>query len=470
MKNLYLRDAGSVKHEFSMGKSGSGKTTYIKARVAQQIKRGGGTTIVDAKLDYEFLEWLYSTAATYNRQSQIRVINIDDPANSHTYAPHLTGDAEAVTSRYANVVQTGADASADHFKSMAVQALMPTIACVKEMGMAYNALDLYILLTNANAMNWLLNNTPESEAKRNYGLHLESYRRMNPTTKTREIDTARIMQQIGGVATRIYAYGTGNLGKIMNGYNPELNLLDAIDNNLITYIMLPTMEKKESSAAFAKLYLSDLVSTVALMYKRPPWTLPVIPHEVYGDEFGSWAIDHIEEGFEKFRGARISLNVSFQTAANLLKLGEDFADKVIGNCDTRNFMQLGDPRSCEIAANIVGQMLKKFKTESSGMSTGEGNKHLDFQLFHNISQSESTSEGFQERYDYIIRPEEFMNLDVGTAFCVPLAAKQCFKLKVPVYEPKVRQEFKITRFETPSRVGLNLADRFDMDFAQLEGA
>jgi len=133
-------------------------------------------------------------------------------------------------------------------------------------------------------------------------------------------------------------------------------------------------------------------------------------------------------------------------------------------------MQLGDPRSCEIAANIVGQMLKRFKSESSGVSVGEGNKNLDFQLFHNISQSESTSQGFQERYDYIIRPEEFMSLDVGSAFCVPLSAKQCFKLKVPVYEPRVREPFSITRYETPSRVGLNLADRFNVDFAQLEEA
>jgi hypothetical protein len=453
-----------------MGKSGSGKTTYIKARIAQQIKRGGGLTCVDAKLDYEFLEWLNSTCATYNRKFDLRVINIDSPETSHTYSPLLSGDAEAVTSRFANVVQTGSDASAEHFKGMAVQALTPTIACIKEMNMAYNALDLFILLTNPTAMNWLLTNTPEGEARRNFALHLDSYRSYDPRTQSREINTARIQQQIGGLASRIYSYGTGNLGKIMNGYSPELNLLDAIDNNLITYIMLPTMEKKESSAAFAKLYLSDLVSTVAAMYKRPSSTLPIIPHEIFGDEFGSWAIDHIEEGFEKFRGARISLNVSFQTAANLLKLGEDFADKVIGNCDTRNFMQLGDPRSCEVAAKIVGQMIKKFRSESSGVSVGEGNKNLDFQLFHNISQSESSSEGYSERYDYIVRPEEFMALDVGEAFCIPLAAKQCFKLKIPVFDPRVREPFKITRFETPARVGLNMAERFDLEFASPEMA
>jgi len=204
------------------------------------------------------------------------------------------------------------------------------------------------------------------------------------------------------------------------------------------------------------------------MYKRPSWTLPRIPHEVYGDEFGSWAIEHIEEGFEKFRGAQVSLNVSFQTAANLLRLGEDFADKVIGNCDTRYFMALGDPRSCETAAKIVGQMLKKFRSESRGESSGEGNKHLDFQLFHNVSHGESSSTSYSERYDYIIRPEDFMAMDVGTAYAVPLSAKQCFKLKIPVYEPRIKEPFKITRFETPAKVGLNLADRFDMDFAMAE--
>ena len=466
IKNLYFRDPGVVRHEFNMGMSGSGKTTYIKSRIAQQIKRGGGLTCVDAKLDYEFLQWLYSMCVTYNRKCHLRIINIDDSANSHTYNPLLTGDAEAVTSRFSNVVQTKSNAQAEHFKSMMTQALTPTVDCIKQMDIAYNAMDLFILMTNPTAMTWLLANTPESEARRNFQIHLNNYQEYNYSTKRVEINLNRLRSQVGGAAARLYPYGSGHLGKIMGSYNPELNLLDAIDNCLITYIMLPTMEKKESSSAFATLFLSDFISTVALMYKRHPSTLPIIPHEFYGDEFGSWAVEHVEEGFEKFRGANIALSVSFQTAANLLNLGEGFADKVIGNCNLRNFMQLGDNTSRVVAADIVGQILKKFRSESKGVSVGEGNKKFDWQVFHNISQSETSTQSAQERYDYLIRPEEFGELDVGTMYSVPLSAKQCFKLQDPIIEPRARQEFSLTRYATPARTGLNLADRFNLEFSE----
>jgi hypothetical protein len=131
-------------------------------------------------------------------------------------------------------------------------------------------------------------------------------------------------------------------------------------------------------------------------------------------------------------------------------------------------MQLGDPRSAEVAASIVGQMIKKFRSESSGVSVGEGNKNLDWTVFHNISQSESKSVSTQERYDYIVRPEEFARLDIGEAFTIPLAAKQCFKIKVPIYEPAFREAFDITHYSTPAKVGLNLGERFNVEFSESE--
>src|SRR4051794_31879338 len=106
-----------------MGKSGAGKTTYLMNRLWQQLKRGGGAFVLDAKTDYDFRDELWDMARAVGREMDMRCVNIDNAAESHTYNPLLRGDAIAVASRFTNTVDAGNNASADHFKSQGNLAL-----------------------------------------------------------------------------------------------------------------------------------------------------------------------------------------------------------------------------------------------------------------------------------------------------------------------------------------------------------
>lgn len=464
-RNLYLSDKGRVRHEIVIGKSGSGKSEYMKLRIAKQMAMGGFILIVDAKPSQEFRDWLASMAYSYGRFSQLRIIDLQYPDRGHTYNPIDRGDGEMVAGRVGQIFGTdlSGGSSEEHFKQMFLNPLQLTVDCMKRLGRAYNIYDLYIALTNVHAMEWLLRNTPESQERRNYAIQLHSYRtpvRVGPGQEEWRLDLRRMGQQFFNTAQRLMPYGTGNLGRIMRVYSPEVDLLRAIDESQIVYVPLPTMERSESAYAAAKMLLSDFKAAVAEIYARGEASRPPVPGMVFGDEFASWAIDGSEELIEKCRGANIGMQLLMQTSAGLTARGDDFAARIIASCETKTFLTIGDPDTCELAAKICGETLKEFRSESESSASGQSNRFLDVQLFHGVSSARGKSRGVSERYDYVVRPEEFAKLSIGEAWVLPMGAKQVFKVKFPMVKPRISYPYRKVAYEVPARVGIRLDEQF----------
>lgn len=462
-QNLSITDEVSLRHEMCMGKSGSGKTEYIKHRLRTQIMRGGGAFFVDAKLDYDMLDELYSLCATYGRAADFRVVNIDNDRLSHTYSPFLRGDDEEVASRFMDTIEAGSNSSGEHFRQMGNTALRAVLGVIKEMGIPYNAMDLHLLLSNPEAMEWLYRSAPEGEKKTLYATFLDGFRTRDPLTREYVLNADRLRSQIGGVAMRLFTYGTGSMGKVLGSYNPEVDLLRAIDNNQIVYFMCPTLAKNESALAFAKMFLSDLKSVIATLYKRAKVDLPPIPHLVIMDEFGSYAMQAVAPVFEMARGARIELMPAFQSKANLTLISTEFADQIIANTDLKTFLTLGDPNSCELAADVCGQTLQIFRSRSYAEGESSSNRHLDIEPFHRTGQSSSESEGLREAYDYRVRPEVFAELPVGSA--ILKHGKRVFRVRFPMVRPAEKRRFELTRYDMPPRAGLDLLNKFNDMFS-----
>lgn len=466
--NFYLPNEGRVRHEAVVGKTGSGKTKYMLHRLAQQARAGGGAFIVDSKEEYDFRDELYSLCCTYNRAPSFRVVNINNAAESNTYNPLLRGDAVAVASRFTDTVDVGDNPTAEHFRSMSNLALTAALMPIKALKHAYNPRDLYILLTNPTAMEYLLREAPQGDARQSFEIWLESFRQYDAATKRIKINTQQMRNQIGGVISRLFIYSVGELGKVLNSYNPEVDLLHAIDNRQIVYFQLPVLDKSEAAIAFAKLFLSDLRSTLAQMFRRGKSRLPRIPHEVWMDEFGSYANPLVAPIFEMARSANVALIPMFQTFANLKRVSEDFADQLMGNVEIQTFLQLGDVNTAEWAATVTGERLRKFTMETSGVNIGSANKNLSFQFFHNYNRGRTESVTKREEYDYVVRPEEFTGLDIGEAFVFAKRASQGWKLKFPMSEPSAIIPFKPLRCERAPRAGMNFAEKFDEHFSSAD--
>lgn len=464
-RNLYNKRQGVVRHEFLLGKSGTGKTENIIFRLAQQARRGGGFAFVDAKPEEGTENQINTIAKIYGREYDLRVIDLRNPKKSLTYNPMLSGTTTEAVSTVGNLFGDDLDATNRHFKTMMLAALQPAIGCIKEMNKAFNCQDLNILLSNPNAMNWLYNNTPPSAAKVHYNIWLDGYRvqRIVGGQPQIEIDMARVRSQVLGGATALYPFGVDQLGAIMNSYSPAVTWRDVIENNRLLYIKLPTMEMRAQAIPFAQMMLSDFKAYVGEMYDKG--FKPAVPFLWIGDEFGSWAIAGAEELIEKMRGAGIGGIFSFQTQSNLLQQGEVFADRMVGSCETRTFLTLGDEASRVFAAGLIGELLKQFKSKSKSVGASTANTNLDVEVFHRIAESSGESQGTSERYDYAVRPEEFRDLGIGEAIVVPMSAATAFKVKFPMFKPKQTFKYERRDIPTPEVVGLNLKDIFEAQLA-----
>lgn len=66
------------------------------------------------------------------------------------------------------------------------------------------------------------------------------------------VDIKRMKETFGGLAGRMYLFGTGKFGDVMNTYAPEIDLFEAIRAKKIIYVALPTMGKNKQPPTSAR--------------------------------------------------------------------------------------------------------------------------------------------------------------------------------------------------------------------------
>ena len=66
------------------------------------------------------------------------------------------------------------------------------------------------------------------------------------------IDMKRLKETFGGIGGRLFTFGTGKFGQVMNTYSPDVNLFEAVKQKKIIYVMLPTMGKDNAATNFGE--------------------------------------------------------------------------------------------------------------------------------------------------------------------------------------------------------------------------
>lgn len=251
-------------HQAVIGRSGMGKTVYLMWLIQQQVMSGGGLLFVDAKIDIDTLYLLNSILKWAGREHDLIVLNADDPSFGNTYNPILYGDADEVAARCLSLIpSTENQAGSDHYKQEANRGISTLVMALQRAGLAYNFLDLSILMNSPRALNYLVGLVPESNEKTNLLLFLEGFKR------GKGLDASKLKDTFGGIGGRMFMFGTGVFGKITSSYNPDLSLSNAIRHNKIVYTMLPVLGKDVAAINFAKMLVADLRSAAALIQKLP---------------------------------------------------------------------------------------------------------------------------------------------------------------------------------------------------------
>ncbi len=426
-KPVYVPYDDLMRHAIIVGQSGVGKTVAGSLLFMQQIERGGGAVLIDGKLNSADLLKVYQMASYFGREADVLVINPGVPSQSNTYNPILYGDPDEVAARILSLIpSTVDDAAVDYYKQAANQGLIVIVAAIKRLGLAYNFMDLSILLMNTKALEELEGRLPECDEKINLTLFLDQFRDFKGF-----IDTKKMKEIFGGIGGRLFTFGSGNFGEITSSYNPDIKLTEALLQKKIVYVMLPTMGKDIAAGNFGQMMVSDLRSSIAELQEIPADKKPWPPTLAFMDEAGAYVSGTWSRMFEQARSAHVMMLPAVQTLANLKAVNEELSEMVLGNTWTKIFFKVGTQATADECAELIGKefAVTRSLSTSSGESSSAQAMSADPEQGQGSSYGINFSESEQELYR--VSADDLKALSQGEAI-VLFGGSEIYNIRIPM--------------------------------------
>lgn len=447
---VWVSDEYLKRHLFCVGQSGTGKTVFAMGLLFQQIQRGGGALFIDGKIDSSNIEMIKNFCCWTGRQHDLLIINPDKPDESptNTYNPILHGDPDEVADRLLQLIpSTESNPGADHYKQEAKQALNTIIAALQACKLKYNMIDMVVLLINQRAMDELesklIVTAPDDEATKNFSLFLDKFRmpewdKNNPGG----IDMNKLKSSLGGIAGRLYTFGTGNFGQIMNTYDPDVVLYDAIRSNKIVVCGLPTMGKGTTARNFGRLVIGDLRTAISWLQRLPEAERPDPPYLALCDEAGSYVNDEWSRIPEQTRSANVIFSPFAQTAANFQAISDELYEMVIGNSWTKVAFKVGTQGTALETAELIGMEMNVIKTLGDSENESTSFESLRASPGLNLGKSAGATFSEREQEDYRVSPDQLKSLDMGEAV-ITFGHTELFSVRIPrlTFDSRVVAEY-----------------------------
>ncbi len=458
-EDINISSSLMTRHCLGIAATGGGKSNFLNLILKQQMMRGGGAIHIDGKSSKEAALEFLNLARQHDRWQDVRIINIADPDFSNTYNPLLRGDQDEVTSRIMELIGNKGD---PFFRGQAARGMRAIAGILKVIGKPYNFGDLNVLMTNEVAMRQLLEDAPKSTKEySDFKIFFDQMTEIDPKTGKQKLNASKLQHTFGDLSSRLHSYYVGTAGRVLNSYAPEVDLYQAIKENLLVYVALPMLNKREAAIDFAKFFISDLKTAIGQIqndkYKPHPTFLTLM------DEFSSYAQPSLAPVFEQARSANVCLFPFIQTYSSLTDkeagLSDDFAAKVFGNTWNKVSFLLQEPESCEMMSRAAGEILKESVSESFGESLSFASGEDDASALRTGGRGKSFGKSISYSYSAVVRPEDFRNLKDGEA--IYIGRNSVYKLKVPlVMLDKTNKTLDFPRFKMPKVQGLSVAERY----------
>lgn len=460
---VYIPYSRLSQHMALIGQSGVGKTVCGTNLMTQHIRNGGGYLFIDGKLSSSELENVIMLAKWAGREQDVYILNAANPEQSNTYNPILYGDPQEVASRIISLIPEGS-AGTDHYRSSAKQAIETIVAAFQRLGKPYNFMDISMVLMEAQTIYIILKELNskyfDDPVTAQFKMLINRYR-----DKDGRINVEEFRKTLGGLAGRLHEFATGSFGQVMNTYNPELKLYDAIMQHKIIYVMLPTMGKNEQSISLAKMIIADLRTAISWIQKLPDELKPNPPYFVFPDEAGSYIDKNWTRPLEQSRSAGIFFCPAFQTFANLETDEKENKEMILGNTYTKIFYKLGTNTTATEASEMLGNRRRTTYAIGEGHGASISGAEVDTSPIKNQGDSAASTTMQRDEEVAKVTPEQFMALPIGECI-VFYDGNRIYHLKTPIFKitPEARKVLnldnnQLNRFVMPEVEGLDLFEK-----------
>lgn len=399
-KPLWIGEDDLCTHAAVFAKTGVGKTVWLESLILQQMARGraSGCTFIDAKRDSGTLAQIILMALVTGRIEDVVVVDPFDPVHSYNFV--LTKQRSDVKARKvlrAGLPPTSDQSATKHYDRLAADSIYRMVRAMESFGLAWSIRDIAVALSAFNLaypqLRNMLHKIGARQAMVELGHLASSYR-----TAKGQLDTARITDNLRGIASELHAISGSDTGQIFCTQYTDLTLTDAILRGKIIYFMLPRLEEAESAARMVKVFREDLEVSIGEITSSRVHNLED-PHLVIIDEGSSTFGPTWANLFELARKGRFALLFGAQSTGGLtdasLGLSEAFYERVMANVNLKVMMRIGDNRTAMEMTEWIGKVATTRKSIGAGVTTGRSGSimkgSLDLQARTTGGESQSVS-------------------------------------------------------------------------------
>lgn len=389
---LYLPDSVRRRHVHILGATGSGKTeSVILNFLKQDVIRGYGAIILDAKGDFSFLKEL----KTWVPENKLKVFDLSDE-NSMSYDPLSSGiPLEAAQRLFASMIW-----SEEYYKSKALSTLQSAFQ--------YHARTYKTNPTLLELKEYLDSSAIFADI---IGLDLKN--------KLFEKEYA----DISGLRDQLRSLCVGHLSKLLSAKENTIDLAQAKNGDVI-YFRLQSLLSPQAVKILGRLIINNLNFLAGTAHREQASEVRLVP--TYLDEFASFACDEFADLISKARSAGYALHFSHQSIGDLEDVAQGFLSRVTDNSATKIVLRINDPDSAEFFARSFGTKLYQKFTQKVKESSEELNAEL-------------VGEGtIREAHQFRSGPDNFKTLPTGVGsvliahgFATKQGASHVFKIKFP---------------------------------------
>ncbi|MCB0390963.1 MAG: type IV secretion system DNA-binding domain-containing protein [Bdellovibrionales bacterium] len=329
---IYLPDHIRSRHVHILGATGSGKTeSVILNFLKQDVKRGLGSIILDAKGDNSFIDFLNSWVPL----DRLKVFDLGS-GQSLTYNPLEVGSPlEAAQRLFSSLVW-----SEEYYKSKALSTLQ-------------RLFERHHKLNGENPKLTDLNNYLDDPETFAASITSEKYPK-----KMAEKD----FSELSGLRDQIRSLCIGHLESSLspNG-NSDMDFSQAKEGAVL-YFRLQSLMSPQLVTILGRLIINQLNYLAGTAHRENKANeAKLIP--TYLDEFASFACPEFADLISKARSAGMALHFSHQSIGDLAEVSKGFLNRITDNSATKIVLRINDPDSADFFARSFGTELYQKVTQ-----------------------------------------------------------------------------------------------------------
>jgi len=368
---VFFPDSLRSRHMHILGATGSGKTESIVLNfLKQDVKRGMGAIILDAKGDASFLRALKAWVP----KNKLKVFDLGSP-DSLTYDPLEVGTPHEAAQRLFSSLTW----SEEYYKSKALSAVQRIFQSHFEKNDKNPQLidlleyleDPEIFVTSTTSSTY-----PKKLAERDFG-------------------------ELSGLRDQVRSLYTGYLSNSLSPKEKSEMLLESAKDGNVLYFRLQSLLSPQIVATLGRLLINHLNYLAGTAHREEQDAKDVKLIPTYLDEFASFACPEFADLISKARSAGIALHFSHQSVGDLTEVSKGFLNRITDNSATKIIMRINDPDSADFFARSFGTKLYQKVTQRVTNA-------------QEIDLAETIGEGSQrEAHQFRASPDLFKTLPTG---------------------------------------------------------